>query len=60
VVKVEAAVLVVPKASLNEDFTKSFMDINYHATSSILLMWQSIYEEREARLSSYVRGVSSP
>jgi hypothetical protein len=60
VVKVEAAVLVVPQASLNGHFTKSFMDINYHATSSILLMWQSIYEEREARLSSYVRGVSSP
>jgi hypothetical protein len=25
---------------------KDFMNINYHATSPILLMWQGIYEER--------------
>jgi hypothetical protein len=38
---------------------KDFMSINYHDTSPILLMWQGIYEERERRVSSYVRGVSS-
>jgi hypothetical protein len=37
-----------------------FISINYHATSPILLMWQGIYEKREERVSSYVRGVSSP
>jgi hypothetical protein len=39
---------------------KDFMSINYHDTSPILLMWQGIYEEREGRVSSYMRGVSSP
>jgi hypothetical protein len=47
-------------ASLSEGFIKDFMSINYHDTSPILLMWQDIYEEREWRVSSYVRGVSSP
>jgi hypothetical protein len=40
-------------------FMKDFMSINYHDTSPILLMWQRIYDEREGRVSSYVRGVSS-
>jgi hypothetical protein len=39
---------------------EDFIDINYHFTSPILLMWQGIYEEREGIASSYVRGVSSP
>jgi hypothetical protein len=39
---------------------KDFMSINYHNTSLNLLMWQGIYEEREGRVSSYGRGVSSP
>jgi hypothetical protein len=28
---------------------KDFMNINYHDTTPILLMWQGIYEEREER-----------
>jgi hypothetical protein len=46
-------------AILSGSFTKDFMSINYHDTSPILLMWQGIYDEREGRVSSYVRGVSS-
>jgi hypothetical protein len=46
-------------AGLNGSFMEDFTNINYHATSPILLMWQDIYEEREGRVSSYVRGVSS-
>jgi hypothetical protein len=34
---------------------KDFIIINYHATSSILVMWQDIYEVREEKVSSYVR-----
>lgn len=36
------------------------MNINLHATSSILLIWQAIYDEREELVSSYVVQVSSP
>jgi hypothetical protein len=39
---------------------KDFIGINYYATSQILLMWHDIYEERERRVSTFVRGVSSP
>jgi hypothetical protein len=39
---------------------KDFMNINYYATSPFLFMSQNIYEERAERVSSYVRGVSSP
>jgi hypothetical protein len=48
------------QANLNGSFMKNFMSINYHSTSPILLMWQGIYEDREERVSSYVRGVPSP
>jgi hypothetical protein len=37
-----------------------FSALIINATSPILLMWQDIYEDREGRVSSYVRGVSSP
>jgi hypothetical protein len=39
---------------------EDFMVLIINVTSPVLLMWQDTYEEREWRVSSYVRGVSSP
>jgi predicted aconitase len=54
------ASLLGAKANPNGTFMEYFMTLIINVTSPILLMCQYIYEEREERVSSYVREVSSP